>query len=293
MEVGADALTRGAIYVDDSGNPGVDSGSDFLPSSRKSWTAVIVPSSIAPSVEAAMSIFLAGVLRDYGANELHFTDIWSGVGPWKSVDVEDRARVIGIMTDLMGAYSFPIVHQTVSEDTFADHRDLRESLAGARAGDWKLDRIDQFGLLALCSNVSRHVLDLKAKGPADFDLPLPLFVDEGVLPAGRERPLPNWGTAIKGQRACFRSSSDLAGLQLADFAAFVITRSQWEVVKRKQRPAFTKAEAAILRAASVLNVLNLSIRSTTSRELGRATYEGWMQEDREAKGLTRRPSGCG
>lgn len=289
MKMAADALMGGAIYVDDSGNPGVDSGSDFLPSSRKSWTAVIVPSSIAPSVKAAMDIFVAGVLQDYGAEELHFTDIWSGVGLWKKVGVDDRAKVMEIMADLMEAYSFPIIHQTVSEVTLDDHPEFRRSLEGARAGDWSLDRIDHFGFLALCSNVSRYVLEMKTKGPTDFDLPMPLFVDEGLLPAGRERPLPNWAAAIKGPKAFFRRSSDLAGLQLADFAAFIITRSQWEVVKRKPRPDFTRAEAVILRAASVLNILNLPARLTTSGELGRASYEDWMQEDREAKGLPSRP----
>lgn len=284
-----DCLERGAIYVDDSGNPGVDSGSDFLPSSRKSWTAVVVPSSIAQSVATGMRIFLAGVLADYGAEELHFTDIWSGVGPWKGIKPAERAKVIGIMTDLMEAYSLPVIHQTVSDYTLADHPDFKVSLEGERAGDWKLDRLDHFGLLLLCSQVSRHILELMSAGPADFDLPLPLIVDEGVLAAGRERTLPNWGAVIEGPKACFRSSSDLPGLQLADFAAFVITRSQWQVVKRNVLPAFEEGEAVILRAASVLNILNLPARTTNSGELGRTSYESWMEEDREAKGLSRRP----
>ncbi len=293
VTVKTEARARGAIYVDDSGNPGVESGSEFLPSSRKSWTAVIVPSSIAPGVEDAMGIFLAGVLQDYGADELHFTDIWSGVGPWKEVKVDDRADVIKIMADMMGTFSLPIVHQTTSKDTLNDHPDFRRSLEGARAGDWRLDQLDQFGLLTLCSLVSRHLVQLEAGGPADLDLPLPLFVDEGVLPAGRDRSLPNWGGVIEGPSVRFRRSSDLPGLQLADFAAFIITRSQWEVVKRKPRPAFAKAEAAILRAASVLNVLNLPMRMVSSRELGRINYEHWMEDDRETKGLKRRPSGRG
>lgn len=284
---------RGAIYVDDSGNPGVGSGSDFLPSTRKSWTAVIVPSSVAAQVEDGMDIFLAGVLRDYGADELHFTEIWSGVGPWDGVDPDDRAKVIGIMADLMEAFSLPVVHQTISDDTLDDHPEFRRSLVGARAGEWRLDRIDHFGLLTLCSMVSRHLIELKAKGPSDFDLPLPLFVDEGVLPAGRDRPLPNWGSAIAGPRACFRQSSDLAGLQLADFAAFTITRSQWEIVKRKPRPAFAPPEMVLLRAASALNILNLPIRRMASEELDRASYELSMEEDRAAKGLPRRPPSKG
>lgn len=284
-----DRLARGAIYVDDSGNPGVDSGSDFLPSSRKSWTAVVVPSSIAQRVAVGMDIFLAGVSEDYGAEELHFTDIWSGAGPWKGVKPAERAKVFGIMTDFMEAFSLPVIHQTVSDYTLADHPKSKLACEGARAGEWKLDRLDHFGLLSLCSQVSRHLLKLRSQCPEDFNLPMPLFVDEGVLATGRERTLPNWGAVIEGPKACFRSSSDLPGLQLADFAAFVITRSQWLIVKRKVRPAFEAGEAVILRAASVLNIMNLPVRTANSAELGRSSYESWMEEDRDAKGLARRP----
>jgi hypothetical protein len=109
------------------------------------------------------------------------------------------------------------------------------------------------------------------------------------MATGRDRALPNWRDVIEGPAARFRQSSNMAGLQLADFAAFAITRSLWAIVKRKPRPAFAKAEAAILQAASVLNVLNLPMRTTASEELGRGSYEDWMGDDREAKGLPRRP----
>lgn len=285
------AVTSGAIYVDDSGNPGADSGSDFLHSSRKSWTAVIVPSVVAVNVKVAMDIFLGGVRQDFGADELHFTEIWSGRGPWKGRAVEKRAEMIDIMAGLMEGFSLPIVHQTVSEQTLDDHPDFRRSLDGERAGDWKLDDISHFGLLLLCSTVSKHVREMKAAGPREFDLPFPLYVDEGLMPAGCDRKLPNWSDVIEGPRACFRRSTDVPGIQLADFAAFVITRAQWAAVNRTPRPAFELAEEVILRAAAGLNILNLPMRRTTSDELGRDSYEGWLAEDRKAKGLPPRPPG--
>ncbi|MFN3677996.1 MAG: DUF3800 domain-containing protein [Sphingomonas pseudosanguinis] len=288
-----EALKRGAIYVDDSGNPGADSGSAFLPASRKSWTAVIVPSVIAADVETAMRLFLGGVRKEYGAHELHFTDVWSGKGPWKGVKPPERAKVFGIMASMMEAWSLPVIQQTVSEDTLNDHPDFRRSLEGVRQNDWRLDSIEQFGFLSLCSAVSRHVLEMKVRGPAEFELPLPLFVDEGMMLAGRERALPNWADAIEGPNAHFRRSSDLAGLQIADFAAFVIGRSQWAIVRRQPTPEFTSREEVILRAASALNILNLTPRRASSGTLGKAGYEDWLQEDREAKGLPRRPPGRG
>ena len=289
MRIGKLAGVGGAIYVDDSGNPGVDSGSDYLPSSRKSWTAVIVPTIVAKNVQSVMQIFLDGIRQDFGAEELHFTEIWSGIGPWENVSPAKRAEMIDMMARVISSFDLPIVHQTVSEQTLSDHPDFRRSLDGVRISDWKLDDISQFGLLLLCSGVSRHVRQMKSRGPSEFDLPFPLYIDEGMLPAGSSRKLPNWEDVIKGPEACFHRSVDVPGIQLADFAAFVITRTQWAAVKRTPGLELKPAEQIIFRAAAGLNILNLPMSSISPAELGRENYEERMAADREAKGLPRRP----
>lgn len=282
-------MTEGAIYVDDSGNPGAESGSDFLPSSRKSWTAVVVPSVIARTAQIAMEIFLEGVRNEFGAEELHFTEIYSGGGPWESVPVDRRAEMIATMAYLMERFGLPIVHQTVSDQTPLDHPDIWRSFQGRRVGDWNLKDISHVGLLFLCSQVSKHIRAMKDAGPREFELPFPLYVDEGIMPAGGVRKLPNWSDVIKGPRACFCRSTEMPGIQLADFASFIITRSQWVSVKRNPSPVFSRADGLILRAAAGLNILNLPMRWTTPSDLGRENFEDWLSTDRVAKGLPPRP----
>lgn len=219
------------------------------------------------------------------------TEIYSGEGLLKSVTVYRRAEMIGIMANLMSHFGLPIVHQTVSDHTLSDHPDLRRSLVGQRVSDWNLEDISHFGLLLLCSQVSKHIRAMKDDSPQDFDLSFPLYVDEGVMAAGGERKLPNWSDVIEGPKTCFRRSTDVPGIQLAAFAAFIITRSQWTAVRRKLGPVFGRADELILRAAAELNILNLPIRRTTSGELGRENYEDWLSADRVAKGLSPRPLG--
>ncbi|MBY3101305.1 DUF3800 domain-containing protein [Rhizobium laguerreae] len=281
-----DAIIRGAIYVDDSGNPGAESGSDFLPSARKSWTAVIVPSVIAAHVQAGMDIFLNGVRGEFGVAELHFTEIFSNKGAWRRVSVERRAEVINLMADVMAKLGLPIVHQTVADFTMLDHA---KRLIEGRTGDWDLEDISHLGLLMLCSGVSRHIRTMAGDSPDDFNLPFPLYMDEGIMPAGGQRTLPNWGDVIEGPKACFRNSADVAGLQLADFAAFVINRSQWISATRTLGP-ISPAEDVILRAAAGLNIVNLPFHSVAPEEFGRETYEERLVADRVANGLTPRPS---
>jgi hypothetical protein len=86
-----------------------------------------VPSTIAESVQNAMNIFLTGVRDEFGAEELHFTEIYSGNGPWKSISAGRRAELFDIMASLMSQFSFPIVHQTAIDHTLRDHPDFLRS----------------------------------------------------------------------------------------------------------------------------------------------------------------------
>ena len=283
-------MGRGAIYVDDSGTPGVDSGSDFLPQSRKSWTAVIVPAAAAGEVVTAMDIFLTGVRGEFGADELHFTEIYSGKGVWKKVPPPKRAEMFQLMAQIMDGFALPVVHQTMSDEFLMDRPDFAESIRGFRGGGWVFDDIAHLGFFMLCSQVAKHLLDLKTGGPADFDLPMPLFVDEGLMNAGQERGLLNWSDVIEGPVAKFRRSADEPGLQIADFAAFVISRSQWVAVHKTDGEELDIADRLILDSAASLNILNLEPRRVSAKEFGRAGYEKHMSEDRIRKGLSPRPA---
>ncbi len=283
------SLLSGSIYVDDSGNPGADSGSDYLSASRKSWTAVIVPSSVAAATNMAMRIFLDGVLSEFGADELHFTEIFSGQGIWKKVPVARRAELISIMGDMMRKLSLPIVHQTVSDETLLDHPALRETLQALQVTDWNLKDGHHVGLLMLCYQVARCVREMHRDKPENVRLPMPMVADEGLSPAGGSRRLPNWADVIEGPAVSFRRSVDVPGIQLADFAAFTIMRSQWIAARRTTGTELSQADAVMLRAAARLNVLNLSMRSLDPRELGKKSYERWLADDRTSKGLPPRP----
>lgn len=282
----AQRILTGAIYFDDSGNPGTKSGSDFLPSSRKAWTAVIVPSTIAAEIHEGMEIFLDGMRGEFGVDELHFTEIFRGKGHWKTVPENERAKIFYMMSQLMGRFGLPVVQQSASEFTRADHPVTSRPF---RTGEWNTADLSHFGLLMLCSQVSKSARVMRARSPRDFDLPFPLFADEGILPAGRDRALPNWADVIEGPKVRFRNSADVLGLQLADFAAFVINRTQWIAATREAGRPISPHEQLILNASASLNVLNLTPQRIPVEEFGREGYEGHLSADRASKGLHARP----
>ncbi len=283
-------MATGSIYIDDAGNPGAVSGSDYLSSSRKSWTAVIVPSSVASDIAMAMEIFVTGVRSEFGASELHFTDIYSGRGIWKDVEINKRIEIFDIMKGIFESFSLPIVHQTTSEETLSDHENTLSQLVRTPGSWWDLKDVSHFGFLLLCFNVSRHVLELYQNGPEDFILPMPLIVDEGLAKAGTSIDLPNWGTVIDGPRAQFVSSKETAGIQMADFAAFSISRTQWTMAQQKLGVTVKRGDLELLKTTSGFNILNLPQVPFSIDNLSKEGYEFVLARDRRTKGLSNRPN---
>jgi len=243
-------MTGGAVYVDDGGNPGQDSGSDFLPPSRKSWTAVIVPQAVAAQVAAAMEIFISGVCAEHGAKELHFTDVFSGKKAWKSVSVHRRIEIFDLMGQLMDSFGLPVVHITTSAETLLDHPELAATFKRKEGVWWDISNLEHFGFLRLCSKVAQYLREFQQDAPNDFQFPMPLFVDEGLLKAGGEATLPSWADVLDGPKAKFRRSIDVPGIQLADFAAFSLNRSQWIAAKHEVGQPVTDAEREFLRTTN-------------------------------------------
>jgi len=282
-------MISGSIYIDDSGTPGAISGSNFLSPSRKSWTAVIVPSSVADDVANAMNIFVGGVKGEFGASELHFTDIYSGRGKWKDVAVGKRIEIFDLMKGILESFLLPILHQTASEETLHDHQNTLSKFVKAPGSWWDISDVSHFGFLLLCYNLSRNLHELHKNGPNDFILPMPLFVDEGLAKAGASIPLPNWGSAIDGPTAQFCSSKDNPGIQIADFAAFAISRTQWIIAQQQLGVPIKRGDLEFLKTTSGFNILNLPMVPFSNENLSKDSYEYLLMRDRGIKGLSNRP----
>ena len=282
-------MIQGSINIDDAGNPGADSGSDFLSQTRKSWTAVIIPSSIAHEISAMMDIFLTGVRDEFGVQELHFTDIYSGRGAWKGVAIAKRIEIFELMKGIFESRSLPVVHQTVSAETLNDHQEIFSRFKPAPGSWWNIKDVSHLSFLFLCSTVSKHLRELSAECPQDFKLPLPTFVDEGIAKAGTSIALPNWGDVIEGQKILFGNSKDRPELQIADFAAFSISRTQWVMAQQKLGKSVSRGDLEFLKTTSNLNILNLPKVAFSIDNISRESFELVLSRDRSEKGLPSRP----
>ena len=267
-------------YIDDAGTPGARSKSAFLSPLRRSWCAVIVPWRAAGPLGVAVDLLLGGVRQDYGAEELHFAEIYGGRGVWEGVSVDRRIEVFDLTTEIFVRFGMPVIFQTVSESIFSDHAAFFSRYRSKLGQFWKVESIPHNGLLLTCYQFAKYFRYLNREYPTDFPSPLPGYVDEGLARAGAEVDLPNWGDAIEDKKLMFRRSVDVPGLQLADFAAFTISRTQWLAVKQQRGKSIRPPDLHIMGLSGRLNVFNLVIDPGS---FSGEDYDDLLMKDREKK----------
>jgi hypothetical protein len=277
---------NGAIYIDDAGTPGCNPPSDFLPEDRKSFCAVIVPEKVSYEVNEAISILLNGIKEEFNAKELHCTEIYGGRGLWKGVSVQKRKQIFDFLDSILSGFALPVLFQTWSQGSARDHEQQLSKIQMKEKSWWNLNDTQHFSLLHLCFLVSKEINDYKQNHKGDFSSALTCFIDEGLVKANSKIQLPAWGDIFENQQLNFVKSEDCPGIQLADFAAFCIGRSQWILANQKEGVPISDAEQHILKIVTKINWRNTKLTSVNPMTFSREGYEFVLMRDRIEKKLS-------
>lgn len=278
-------IPRG-IYIDDAGTPGAVSKSECLPEDRKSFCAVVVPAEVELALSDAMEVFLAGVRQDFGANELHFTDIYSGRGVWKQASVHQRIEVFDLMASLLEGFKLPVIFQTSSAQF---ETSVISEMKFKKGVWWNSSDIQHQALLWLCFRTAKEIQSFRKEPecPFEFRQPFPAFIDEGLMKQGAEVDLPNWGDVFQGQKLTFVSSQASPGIQLADFAAFCIARTQWLAARQDAGTSLKRADRHIMQSSGRLNCWNLSHSVIDPLNFPKVKWEKEMKRNLKSKSVTK------
>lgn len=266
------------VYIDDSGTPGVKSPSAFLHLKRKSWAAVIVPEGRAKDVHMAMRIFLEGIKKDYNADELHFTDIYGGRETFQGISIEDRYQLIELTVSIFKSFQIPVFYQTLSPE-FMRELKARGFPAVGRVGFLDLANHEHLALLSLLIQVKNFILANRKYIPRE----IPVFVDEGMKKSGTTLTIPSYRGVYEGGEIRYAKSHENPFLQLADFAAFAIGRTQWLLGQGKLKDR----DRRFLQIVSPLHecIMNLPKFHINLDKLTTEIYDAMLIADRRAKGL--------
>jgi hypothetical protein len=216
-----DDLARGihhGVFIDDTGSPGLVTASPRLHPARSSWVAVVVPRSHMPEVLEQFPGALDELSRVAPASEFHFGDIYAGRKEFDGLPIEVRLALFKFMATIFRTYHFPVIVQTFDPISLAEIR------SGAKfpdsLGPFKLTRPADAALFFLLLRVKWYLQEQMGPGLAR------VFIDEGYKNSGIAIRIPTFEAAFADGLVCFANSSSIHPIQLADFAAFCMNRTQ-------------------------------------------------------------------
>jgi hypothetical protein len=239
-----DELARGeayGIFIDDTGSPGIPDAPPNFHLERKTWVAVIVSPSQIVEVMQQMPQAIDQLRQSVGADEFHFTEIYSGKKQFKNIALRVRLGLFEFMAYIFSYYRFPVIVQTFDPETLADVR--------SRSGNRLPDSLPPFDFTK-CEDLALFFLLLRLKWYMKETETYPntkarVFIDEGFKNNGIAIRIPTFDDVFADGQICFVKSSSIYPIQLADFAAFSLNRVQL-IGGQNQRSSLDKRLLEIL-----------------------------------------------
>ena len=208
------------VFIDDTGSPGLVDTPSHLHPQRKSWVAVVVPRSVIAEVWQQLPRAISELKLQTGGSEFHFTDIYQGRRAFKGVPLQKRLAVFRFMAFIFATYNFPVFVQTLDPNTLEDLR--KRVTLPERLGPFNFKKQEDLALFFLLIRVKWHL----EQNYSENKRPARVFVDEGFQKPGAAIVIEPLEQVFANGLICFAQSSSILPLQLADFAAFCLNRSQ-------------------------------------------------------------------
>lgn len=172
-----------------------------------------------------------------GGIEFHFTDIYSGTRSFKGVPLPKQLAVFGFMAHIFSQYKFPVFVQTLDPVSLRDVRS-RGSFP-ERLGPFDFTKQEDLALFFLLLRVKWHL----EQNYSELQRRARVFVDEGFQRSGTAIVIKSLQKVFADGLVCFGRSDSILPLQLADFAAFCLDRTQLLI----GRPQLKELDESFLR----------------------------------------------
>lgn len=209
------------VFIDDTGSPGIQDAPNNYHPERKTWVAVLVPPAQMREVMVQMPAALEELKESVGADEFHFTEIYSGKKQFKGVDLQVRLNLFVFMAKIFTEYRFPILVQTFDPETLADVQSRSNGQLPDSIPPFDLTSCNDLALFFLLIQVKGFLQETEMRGKNAR-----VFIDEGFKKQGIALRIPSFENVFADSQICFADSSSIFPIQLADFAAFSLNRVQ-------------------------------------------------------------------
>lgn len=198
----------------------------------------------------------------YNADEYHFTDICNHKNQFEGIDGYDALSMIQLFAEIIKEYDIKIVTQTITSEMLEKKGDL---IAGVDAiarecgfsSTSEAQKNESRALILNILNAKKYVESLSG----DNEIAA-VFCDEGLRKNNAETKIKLGGKDVEID---FCSSKEFPYLQVADFAAWALTRSKLNLEKsqNKEMKDFDLMTMKILEDI-VPNYINIEAVSTNA-----------------------------
>lgn len=208
----------GGVFIDDTGSPGLINTPQHLHPNRKTWVAVIVPSNQIGEVLNQFPNAIEELQFHTGAQEFHFNEIFGGENEYADTNPSIRVALFEFFAFLFEEYKFPILVQTLDPNILSQIEKSEHSLPNVTQFDFS--KHEDIALIFLLNRVKKFY-EQNYSGDNAY-----VFVDEGFLKNGNAISIPGFKPTFRKGLINFSDSKDILPIQLADFAAFGLNRTQ-------------------------------------------------------------------
>lgn len=209
-----------AVFIDDTGSPGLMNTPSHLDPERKSWVGVIIPKTKISEVWHEMPGVIKEVNKWSEVRELHFTDIYQGKKEFKNISDDKRLGIFAAFAHIFYTYEFPVYVQTLDSKSL---RNIQERAPFPdKLGPFNLKRPYDTALFILLIRIKAFLEGLNNI----HNQTTHVFIDEGYKKNGIGIRIPFDTHVFYKDLICFAKSDRILPLQLADCAAFCMNRQQ-------------------------------------------------------------------
>ena len=204
------------LYMDDTGINPKEKTSVILQNEKATHAGVIIREELIEPLNTIMTQLCNNLLARFSTDEFHFADIYNRNKNFKSIQIEETIDILETFTELFQTYSLRIVASTVN-GMYLDHINKNKEYLDKALKATGLPVCDKaYSMLFTYTKAKQHVEELTRRAHISK-----IVCDEGLKKKCTKLEIPGADTTIE-----FKDSADDKLLQLADFAAWFMSRSK-------------------------------------------------------------------
>lgn len=209
------------IVIDDTGSPGNKNGTRFIKENRKSLVGVFIHSKNREHLEMTMKEIISQLNAEFGISEIHLTDLINRKNEYVDLPENMPLVITKILSEWFSKIDLPFIVQTCTNNTFKENDiDFK-----GRFENFNFDKAEDQTLFLLLYQIRKFMTEFFPNDEVE------IVMDEGRRkPDNIEKFRILEGCAVDSGIK-YASSKEFVLLQIADFFAYSLNRTQMAITK--------------------------------------------------------------